>query len=66
MKGSHIYERMNNPNVLKTYVGMINFLDLNTVKALVGNITLEANDHPRYSIIMEAYTARVQRENQQE
>jgi len=62
MKDSHIYNRMNNPNVIKTYLHMINTLDIANVKFLVGNITLEASDHVRYPAIMEAYTNRMARE----
>lgn len=66
MKGTHIYDRMSNPTVVKTYINMINENDLENVKFLVGNITLEANDHPRYPAIMEAYNNRLIRENNKE
>lgn len=66
MKGTHIYDRMSNPTVVKTYINMINKNDLENVKFLVGNITLEANDHPRYPAIMEAYNNRLIRENNKE
>lgn len=59
MKDSHIYERMSNPNVVKTYIHMINTYELETVHDLFNNITNQANDHPRYTAILEAYNNRV-------
>lgn len=66
MKGSHIYERMNNSQVVKVYLHMIKNDDLNVVKALVGNITLEADDHPRYGAILSAFESRLIYENNKE
>lgn len=66
MKDSHIYQRMSNPNVFKTYLNMINNNDLENVKFLVGNITMAANDHPRYSTIIDAYNNRLNRESNKE
>lgn len=63
MKGSHLYERMNNPTAVKGYFTMIKTNDMEIVKALVGNLTLEANDHPRYPAILQAFQERMQSEN---
>lgn len=62
MKGKHLYERLSNPQVVKTYIHMINNNDIELVKALVGNISMEADDHPRYPAIVEAYNNRLHRE----
>ena len=59
MKDSHIYQRMSNPNVIKTYVHMLNTSDMETVTELYNNISVNANDHPRYTVIKEAYEARL-------
>lgn len=59
MKGTHIYERMSNPNVVKTYMNMIKTNDIELVKVLVGNITMEAGDHPKYPVIYAAYEDRL-------
>ena len=62
MKGTHLYERMSNPNVVKTYIHMINNNEIELVKALIGNLSMEADDHPRFPAIVEAYTNRLIRE----
>lgn len=62
MKDSHIYNRMNDTKVVKVYLNMIRENALQDVKHLVGNITLEASDHPRYPAIMTAYEQRLMRE----
>lgn len=62
MKGKHLYERLSNPQAVKTYIGMINTNDIELVKVLVGNITMEADDHPRYPAIVAAYQDRLLRE----
>jgi len=66
MKDSHIYQRMNNPTVVKTYINMINNNDMETVNYLVGNITMAANDHPRFNAIIAAYNDRLSREENKE
>lgn len=66
MRGTHLYDRLSNPTVVKVYMNMINNNDLENVKYLIGNITLEANDHPRYNALLEAYNNRLQRESQKE
>jgi len=38
---------------------MINTYELETVMELYRNITLHADDHPRYNVIVEAYEARL-------
>lgn len=59
MKDSHIYQRMTNPSVVKTYIHMINTYELETVHDLFNNITKQADDHPRYTAILEAYNNRI-------
>lgn len=66
MKDSHIYERMNNPKVVKGYLNTILNQELWIAQALYGNITLEANDHPRYPAVHDAYQNRMNRENNKE
>ena len=63
MNNSHLYQRLNNPQVVKTYLNMIKIYELDIVNALFGNLTLEANDHPKYKLIQEAYNARMLAEN---
>jgi len=53
---------MSNPTVIKTYVHMINTYEMDTVTELYNNITKQANDHPRYNAIVEAYNARLQKD----
>lgn len=62
MKDSHIYQRMSNPSVIKTYVHMINTYEMDTVTELYNNITKQADNHPRYNVIVEAYNARLQKD----
>lgn len=59
MKDTHIYQRMSNPQVMKTYLNMINTYELDTVKQLFENITKDAHDHPRYNVLKSAYEARI-------
>jgi hypothetical protein len=59
MKDSHIYQRLTNPSVVKTYIHMINTYELETVNDLFNNITKQADDHPRYTAILEAYNNRI-------
>ena len=66
MKGTHLYERLSNPQAVKTYINMIKTNDIEIVKVLVGNITMEANDHPRYPTIYAAYEDRLNVENNKE
>lgn len=66
MKDSHIYQRMNNPMVMKTYTNMIRNYEMDIVNDLYNNITKNASDHPRYSAIVEAYEARKAIENTKE
>jgi len=53
---------MNDTQVVKVYLHMIKENPIENVKHLVGNITLEASDHPRYPAIMTAYEQRLMRE----
>jgi hypothetical protein len=50
---------MSNPSVVKTYVHMLNTSDMATVTELYNNVTMNANNHPRYTVIKEAYEARL-------
>ena len=58
MKDSHIYQRMNNTQVMKVYMNMIKTYEEDIVKDLFANITKEAGDHPKYSNIKAAYEQR--------
>lgn len=58
MKDSHIYQRMNNTQVMKVYMNMIKTYEDDIVKDLFANITKEASDHPKYSNIKAAYEER--------
>ena len=59
MKTSEIYQRMNNPNVLKGYAQMIRTCDEDTVKELRDNITKQANDHPKFELIEKLFVERL-------
>lgn len=59
MKNSNIYKRMDDPNVITYYLDVIDTKPLQEVKFLVGNITLEANDHVLYPIIIKAFQQRL-------
>lgn len=58
MKDSHIYQRMNNTQVMKVYMNMIKTYEDDIVKDLFANITKEASDHPKYENIKAAYEQR--------
>lgn len=58
MKDSHIYQRMNNTQVMKVYMNMIKVYEEDIAKSLFTNITKEAGDHPKYSNIKAAYEER--------
>jgi hypothetical protein len=60
MKDSHIYIRMNDPKVVKTYIKMIRELDIDTVNKLFDNIKEQANDHYRFSDIQAIYNDRLE------
>lgn len=59
MKDSHIYNRMNELDTIIYYLDYIETKPLQEVKFLVGNITLEANDHELYPTIIQAYQERL-------
>jgi len=59
MKDSHIYNRMNELDTIIYYLDYIETKPLQDVKFLVGNITLEANDHELYPTIIEAFQQRL-------
>jgi hypothetical protein len=59
MKDSHIYNRMNELDTIIYYLDYIQTKPLQQVKFLVGNITLEANDHVLYPTIIEAFQQRL-------
>lgn len=65
MKDSHIYSRMSNPIVIKTYLNMLKTLDFNQAKELFDNITREAVDHPRYQVIHDTYMERTNADNKE-
>jgi len=58
MKNSHIFERMNNPKVVKGYLHTILYSEYDIATELYNNITVEALDHPRYQAIKDAYDNR--------
>ena len=58
MKDSHIYSRMSNPTVIKTYLNLLKTLEYVQAKELFDNITREAVDHPRYQVIHDTYMER--------
>ena len=63
MKHTHLYKRLGNHEALCTYINKIMQSDIEIAKVLVGNITLEADDHPKYPLILLAYQNRLKHEN---
>jgi len=62
MRNTYFYERLNNKQTVETYIEKINTYELEFAKVLLGNIYLEANDHPRFPILLRAYQKRLQDE----
>ena len=58
MKDTHIYNRMNNPTVMRTYINLLKTLDVDSALELYNNIKSQAVDHPKFSVIEEVYVAR--------
>lgn len=58
MKDTHIYSRMSNPNVVKTYIHLLKTLEEVKAIELYDQINLEANDHPRFGILESTYNDR--------
>ena len=59
MKDSHLYKRMSNPTAVKVFLHMIRNEDMKTVVDLYNNLKTNADDHPRFSVIQEAYDERI-------
>ena len=57
---THLYERLNNNNVAKVLLRMIENSELNVAKELFDNITEQAKNHPRYPNLLQAYQKRIQ------
>lgn len=62
MKNTHLYKRLGNHTALCGYVNKIMHSDIQIAKFLVGNISVEADDHPKYPLILHAYQKRLQHE----
>lgn len=58
MKDTHIYQRMNNTQVMKGYINIIKTYEDDVVKQLFANITKDASDHPHYNSLKAAYEQR--------
>ena len=58
----HLYDRLSNHEVLCNYIEKIQTMDIELAKILVGNITMLAQDHPKYPILVYAYQKRLQDE----
>lgn len=59
MKDSHLYNRLSNPTAVKVIMHMIRNDDIKTVHELYSNLLKEANDHPGFNNIKNAYEQRV-------
>ena len=59
MKDSHLYNRLSNPTAVKVMLFMIRNDDIKIVHELYNNLEREANDHPGFNIIKNAYEQRV-------
>lgn len=51
MKNTEIYQRLNNPTVVKGYAQMIRNSEEHIVRDLRKNITEQANDHPKFETL---------------
>lgn len=60
MKDTDIYNRMNDPKVVKTYIKMIRELDMDIVNQLYENIKQHASDHNRFKDIQAIYEHRLE------
>lgn len=58
MKDSHLYERLSNLQGFKSLFHIIRNGDENLATEVYENVTLEANDHPKYNAIKAAYEHR--------
>lgn len=59
MKSKEIYQRLNNPNVVKVYVNMIKTSPENVVRELRANITEHADDHPKFEMLEQLFVERL-------
>lgn len=59
MKNKEIYQRLNNPNVVKVYANMIKTSPENVVRELRTNITEHADDHPKYQMLENMFKERL-------
>ena len=60
MNNSHIFQRMNDPRIVKGYLKMLRECDLETAKILYMRIQNEASDHIRFTDIKAIYEHRLQ------
>lgn len=58
MKDTHLYQRLNNLNAVKTFMNMIKTGEKQIADELFANLTKDANDHPKYDNIKAAYVER--------
>lgn len=59
MKDTHLYQRLSNYNSFRSLLNVINTESIDVIKEVFANITREANNHPKYTAIKEAYVKRV-------
>lgn len=59
MKQNEIYQRLNNPNVVKVYVNMIKTSPESVVRELRKNIELQASEHPKYEMLENLFIERL-------
>ena len=59
MKDSHLYQRLDNINAFKVYCTMFRTYELETVKEIYDNLTIQASDHPKYQTLKDIYEARL-------
>lgn len=58
MKDTHLYARMSQYNSFRSLVNVMNTESLSVITEVYNNITKEASDHPKYSVIKEIYDKR--------
>ena len=58
-KDTHIYQRMNDPRIVKGYIKMLRESDIDTANKLFLRIKNEASDHYRFNDIQAIYQDRL-------
>lgn len=58
-KDTHIYQRMNDPRIVKGYLKMLRESDIDIANKFFLRIKNDASDHPRFTDIRNIYEHRI-------